>query len=259
MFPQNLSYTKKKLVMNRIKALCFVIGFGLAIYYVFRWGINLFKSPELKRDLNTIFLFTIGFIWYPINTWIVSRLDESSASIGKNIQYAKRGAEGEDLLFRELRNLLGSDYYIKQNFILPGKSFDIDAVVIGPKGFILFEVKNYSNKLIFSKDRAFYVKEGDMDQQRFAIDEFKDPRAQVLKQSHSFARYLYSLGYKNVPVRKALVIVNKDLVTIEGDGSNIFGAYVVQGIGELKKFIDSLYIDERFTPAVCKKLNDILK
>lgn len=55
-----------------------------------------------------------------------------------------QGIAGEEAFVAELRKHLNSDWKLFRNIDLPDRSGDLDAVLVGPKGIYLFEIKAYN-------------------------------------------------------------------------------------------------------------------
>jgi len=79
--------------------------------------------------------------------------------IDRKIGISMAGHEGEQKVFKELSNILDDRYTVYPNYIIPGHKFDLDFLIVGPKGLIVVEVKNFSNATVFSENEAVSVKD----------------------------------------------------------------------------------------------------
>ena len=64
------------------------------------------------------------------------------------------GAAGEDALARVLGNGLGDEYTLYRN-LRPGVGGDLDAVLLGPAGLVLLEIKAYRGAFVLFGDRWY--------------------------------------------------------------------------------------------------------
>jgi len=163
--------------------------------------------------------------------------------------------EGEDTVENKLREMLDERYRILRNFKIPGREFDIDFVIVGPKGLILLEVKNYTEKMIISEEFATIIKKTGYRTQTIRLDGKKDPRRQVLYHSVILNQYVKDLGFPNVAVRgKALVFV-ENMAVLKGDP----GVYIVSGVENLDSFLDAIPDDKSFDEEVSCKVCEALE
>lgn len=117
---------------------------GLFLIYVFfildiSLLIFLWKFPELHLLKATLAIAMIGvYIWFnkPINEEIRLRWNY------------KDGLNGELAVQRILLNLPDS-YCVFANVVIPGKTFNIDFIVVGPTGIFSIEVKSHKGKISF--------------------------------------------------------------------------------------------------------------
>lgn len=66
-----------------------------------------------------------------------------------------KGVEGERKAAAFLDPLLEAGYVVLYNRLIPGQQGDIDAIVIGPTGVFVLEIKNWSGKVAVRNDRVF--------------------------------------------------------------------------------------------------------
>lgn len=249
------SFSKKQIKKHKIKKYSvFISVFLTAIVLLY------FCYKSLSNDLNRlnpivllqVFSMIAGVFLYVIVKWLLKKLDNYIDNIDINLGVAMAGDDGEVQVFEELKKVLDDNYTVYPNYIIPGHKFDLDFLIVGPKGLIVVEVKNFSNATFFSEDEAMIIKQSDSvyKQEVTKLVGSSDPRNKIETHCKTLSSYLSYLEFNNINVRKVLVFA-KDHVKIEGK-SNI---YIVKKIYELNKYFDSLYLDDRFTPDFCEEIN----
>jgi hypothetical protein len=162
------------------------------------------------------------------------------------------GQEGEIGVFSELDKLLGSEYKLFKNLIFKnrGYQFDIDAVIVGPKGIILFEIKNYAYPLVFNGQEIYYQ----IGNSLVPMPSSWDPRVELIKHFREFKKYLFANGFDNISINKAVVFLKKYSARYQDPG-----VYLISGVDDIVNYLETLPTDARFTPEFCEKLNSVLK
>jgi hypothetical protein len=118
-----------------------IIGFflALAIYIdLDAWNIhNMPPSRQTELFIAAFWTF-FGFFIYWLTKKIISRwLDPYFDKLFEEIKNVEQGEEGEDGICAELVRMLDKDNYtIHRNFRIPARKYDIDAIVVGPKGIM---------------------------------------------------------------------------------------------------------------------------
>lgn len=105
-------------------------------------GIGLVFLSLLIGIVTTMFLPDLRALpWLVLGmTYGIAKIIERFRKQEENLV---KGIEGEEAFVTELRKHLDSDWVLFRNIELPDRSGDIDAVLVGPKGIYLFEVKAY--------------------------------------------------------------------------------------------------------------------
>lgn len=105
-------------------------------------GIGLVLSSLLISIMTVIFLPDLCAL-----PWLILSMAYGIAKIRERFREQEenliKGIEGEEAFVAELRKHLDSDWVLFRNIDLPDRSGDIDAVLVGPKGIYLFEIKAY--------------------------------------------------------------------------------------------------------------------
>lgn len=252
------SFSKKQIKKHRIKKYSvFISVFLIVIVLLYFCYKSLSNDPNRFNPIVLIQVFSmiVGALLYVLFKWLFGKLDTYIDNIDINLGVAMAGDKGEVMVFEELKKVLDDNYTVYPNYIIPGHKFDLDFLIVGPKGLVVVEVKNFSNATFFSEDKAMIIKQSDSayKQETTKLVGSSDPRNKIETHCKTLSNYLSYLEFNNINVKKVLVFA-KDHVTIEGK-SNI---YIVKKIYELCKYFESLYPDDRFTPEFCKEVNEKL-
>lgn len=250
------SYSKKQIRKHRITKYSVVGALILLFITFFLYSIQpLINGTKLinVNSLLIIFSMTLGAVASLVSLWLFRKIDSFLNKTDIKIGIAMAGDKGEMMVFEELNKVLNENYTVYPNYIIPGHKFDLDFLIVGPKGLIVVEVKNFSNATFFSEDKALSIKEAGFKKEVTKLVGSSDPRTRIDTHCKVLNNYLNYLDFNNINIRKVLVFA-KDHVTIEGK-SNI---YIVKKIYELGKYFESLYEDEKFTPEYCEEVNNKL-
>ncbi len=245
-----MRYTKKIIWINRLKIFIpfIIVLFFIGIYI----GYISNESPyKLGLGLSGSILFILGFFYYPLNNKIVNKLDRIDDKFFNNIKNAELGIKGEELMFFELEKILPIGYTLYKNFIIPGRKFDINALIVGPKGVIILEVKNLLNNLEIFDNRIFYSIDG----QRFPMPINIDPRFEADEHCEKLKQFFNKNNINNLIINKAVVFTRNGLIHINSKKTWI---YLINGVENINKYFTSLTVDQQFTTEFCAKINSVL-
>lgn len=247
-----MTYMQKKWFKNS----AIIIGFciALSVYII----VEAWKIHQLPPSVQTIILFCLALIVFGMFLGSISDkifvrwLDPLADKVFDEISRLEKGEEGENGVCGELNRILDlSKYTIHRNFAIPGKKFDIDAIVVGPKGVIVLEIKNYTKRMAFDGDKAM-VETGNSFRR---ILPKTDPRNEVEHYSGELNKYFNANGLRGLPIRKAIAFLKKDTAIIL---SHKVRVYIISGPDELDKYIATTPDDPQFTPEFCEKINNVL-
>src|ERR1035437_4094597 len=226
---KKITYSKKLYLIAQLKFLAVLLVFIIILVLDFRYGIG--RANFTIKTFEMLFVLLLGFSFYPVVMSAKRRLDKFEDKILDDADSARLGFEGENTVAEWLKQILPKDkYFVLPNFVLPGHRFDIDFIVIGPKGVIILEVKNYTGQFQFSDDEYFQIKNG----QKNVLPPSFDPRDEARRHAYYLRKYFELNGYNNVRILKAVVFVNANRMSIDGNT----GVYVAGGFDSLKKFLD---------------------
>ncbi|MDD4901730.1 MAG: nuclease-related domain-containing protein [Patescibacteria group bacterium] len=247
------SYSESQLRKNRIIKYSALVTLLVIFIVLIKYAILPIFQPKVWMNANSwviLILIVLGAITgiaaLAMSKWLESFFDK----VNYNISISAAGDEGEKKVYDELRKVLDDKYTVYPNYIIPGHKFDLDFLIVGPKGLIVMEVKNFSNSTVFSEDKALSVKESGYKKEVTKLVGSSDPRNKIDIHCKVMNSYLNYLNFDNIKIRKVLVFA-KDHITIEGKSK----IYIVKKINELGQYFDSLYRDERFTPEFCEEIN----
>lgn len=256
-----LSFAKKKVVINKMKILA-ILGF-LLMFLPFDvwWFLSRpldFKQWATTTPLSFVFLLPILIlvVWgiYKVENWIEKKIDAKIDIYVRNWKVAEKGDKGEELVYKELYKLLNSEQsIIYRNLTLPSMTSDMDIVVVGLKGVILFEVKNKDTVDSYTATKSFY-----MSRWNRLIKKYLDLRDIVKWRAVQLEKYLAEKGVDNIKVRKVILYVNPHSVEIQEYGDNKNHVYIVQGLDKLKVYLATSRADEDFTLELFSKVKSIL-
>jgi hypothetical protein len=253
---KNISYSQTQIKRNVTKK--YIIFSVILIFSVVLLKYSFYSLTKSRGWLDEKFIsLIIGLIFGIFVGLIIPRLSNKLDSffdkIDLEINIAKAGDKGEKLIYEELDKILDDNYTVYPNYIIPGHKFDLDFLIIGPKGVIVMEVKNFSNSTLFSEDQVLSIKDSNDSQYKKEVTKLvgrADPRVKINSHCKVLHDYLNYLHIPNINIKKVLVFT-KDHVIIEGKP----GIYIVKKIYELNKYFNDLYVDGRFTTEFCDEMN----
>ena len=157
------------------------------------------------------------------------------------------GSEGEERVKHQLR-YLGSEYRIWNGVHLEydGLSNEFDHIIIGPKGIIHIETKNYSGELRFNSfgiEQTKYDSDGNVIEQK-NID---DPTGQITMHEMLLERVLQNNGVKDCPLKSVLCIANPRAI-INGNPANskILVCKDSMLLHHIKELPEVIFYDEQY-------------
>lgn len=206
--------------------------------------------------------FVSGFLYFPIHERLQKVVDAKVDPIyGKYYEDAlisdrdgaKQGMDGETIVFdwldqsldKERWRVLKNEKFIGAN----GNKFDIDAVVIGPKGVFVFEIKNSSYDFLFTtEDCAVLV--GD----QYCIYSGVDPRIQVGRNAETIERLLKKKGLSEIKVKRAVVFARANSMRFLGKPV----VYLIDNKEDLKKYLLEQNDDYSLTLELCESIKNTI-
>lgn len=259
----NLSFAKKTYIVNAAKfwtitaLVLLLLVLDIVWLVVRRKTVNFhifLTAPPLVAIIAGLIILAIAVLFSWVMIEMDKRLDAKMDGYLKNYENAHKGDDGEVLVHKSLSQWLNPEHYkIFPNYKIPGVKADFDFVVVGQRGVILIEVKNYDTHNIFTYDKAYYQSpEG-------RLVKLWDIREVVKWRAEKLERYLAEHGLDNIRVRKVVLFVNPKSVEIQGDWQNKYKVYIAQGIPALGDYLSGQQPSRKFTAGyilqICKALN----
>jgi hypothetical protein len=127
----------------------------------------------------------------------------------------KKGREGEEYIVQRAMTILDGNWTIFRNFVMPGRTGDIDIVLAGPGGVWVFEVKNWNAKTGLTFGRGWNHK-------RVAAS---NPRSQAMSNAHCLKELLDRRRCEVPWVQAVLVFVGegRDHFAASSDALRVWG------------------------------------
>ena len=178
----------QKVIEDKIDAnlVGFVTAFGLMSY---AWFTYFFKIPPLTSAVITS-LFALG-----VTVYTVFKIKAARAEL----KQLRQGRDGERIVAEQLDALKEQGFHVIHD--LTGDGFNIDHVVVSPKGIFTVETKTYSKP---KKGNAKIIYDGET----VTVGSFtpeRDPIAQAKHQAGWLRRHLKESTGQDFPVRPVVV------------------------------------------------------
>jgi len=245
----SITHSKKLYLIAQLKFWGIFCTLILFLFLDIKYGIG--KVNITFRILELFFAFLFGFIFYPVFSLVLKKTDKIADKLLDDADAARRGFEGENTVAGWLKQLLPQDSYrVLRNVKLSGHKFDIDFIVIGPKGVIMLEVKNFTEQRCFSEDEYFQVKNS----RKHVLPLKDDPREEVRYHLYYLRKQFESKMPDRVRISKAVVFLNENDVIFEGNP----GIYIANGFDSLKRFIEGVSEDSKYDDSFYRKIENIL-
>jgi hypothetical protein len=182
--------------------------------------------PKIFIILGLIILiFVLGFIlpfkisvlkpyWWIMMLLAVSiipPLINAAQSLQEDLEFFKYGKEGENKVLQILEESLDDNFTYITNYVIPNTRIgDIDGLLIGPKGIIILEIKNYAGIFRISGRDIYRKLRGNV----FKLYK-KNPFKQIKKQKEYLDKFLHEKGI-NMKITPIVVLVYGKIETITG-------------------------------------------
>lgn len=154
-------------------------------------------SPSMRRRLRA-------------NRHKREALLEQAASHQMEAENWAKGREGEDNLARTLGDQLSDEYILLRNYTPPGpwsSGGDIDAVLLGPRGVIVFEVKAWTGDYL-ARGPNWFWRPGPFGAWEPALS---NPTRQALRNADRVKYTLQAARLGQVQVRGMVAVASRDM------------------------------------------------
>jgi len=173
----------------------------------------------------------------------------ASFLLAKGARYFQ-GEWGEGSVSRFLSRILDDRYTLIRNLQIAKSQPDLDAVLVGPSGVLVMEIKNYSPKYSYRCEGSdwFWRKPG----KRYRRKE-ESPTKQAIINTSYLKTYLSHHGIRDIPIETVVVITNpKAKFYVKKPHRPIFHPK------ELGEHIQSL-AEEPLDDTICDSIVNLLK
>ncbi len=255
-----LSFSKRQIIKNALIIIVTILALGFLSYLALNWSIRDIVSRKLWLDEKA----TIGAIGILLGvlitlgeTKLLHKLDDLLDRAKYNLQNALKGNLGEEKAFKRLLEMLGSSYRLYRNFKIPGKRFDIDAIVVGPKGIITIEVKNLSGEYRFIESEVYKISRyPDGNTCYCQLGRWKSPVREAAYHNEALEEWLMKNDFSQIKVKGAILMVGDRYKIEKIEKPEV---YIITSADGIKRYFDDTFEDSRFTPEFCAKLNELLE
>ncbi len=120
--------------------------------------VNGTPAPSLLTAIVAIliFVFLLFLLW-----GFLKILDLIMNHLDKRIKHHRKGEEGEQRVVDVIQQVLDGEWWLFRNILIPGRNkADLDAILVGPTGIWVLEIKNFSNNHRNIGERWQYEKNG---------------------------------------------------------------------------------------------------
>ncbi len=132
------------------------ILFGASLTLSIVWAVGIFTKKQLNQTGKSIsdlvasptgvITFIIIIVFFASLLWLTSFLtDKVMERIDRQKENYRKGEEGENKVVEIMARTLDGNWSLFRNILLPGrKKTDLDAVLVGPSGIWVLEVKTFT-------------------------------------------------------------------------------------------------------------------
>ncbi|MFA5031010.1 MAG: nuclease-related domain-containing protein [Patescibacteria group bacterium] len=182
---------------------------------VFTIGSALFGFlKNFKINTTIVGLIVLIILWAPL-FWLVLRMYKKYLSESDKYH---RGRKGEGAIWYELQKL-NNQYHVYQDAVIKGNQWNIDFIVLGPKGLFVVEVKSHTGNITYANNTLL------LNGKPFE----KDFLSQIKKQETGLSKFLKSQLGKDIKIQPVIVFSHKWATMHFGmNPVSNSGVYVVQ-------------------------------
>ena len=211
--------------------------------YLQRMGL-LYTLLGLSIGLVSLFICSLGLFWVALVPFFLG-----SFLLARGLRYFQ-GVRGEGAVSRFLSRILDDRYTLIRNLQIPKSQADLDAVLVGPSGVLVMEIKNYSPKYSYRCEGSdwFWRKPG----KRYSRMK-ESPTKQAIINTGYLKTYLSQHGIHGIPIETVVVITNpKAKFYVKKPHRPIFH------LKELGEHVQSL-TEESLDNTMCSSIVNLLK
>jgi hypothetical protein len=235
-----LSYSQKQILVNSIKIAVIILIFLIIVIGGLIWSTHSLITG--KQWLNPQFitgsvLLLFGFFAGVLELTFLEKLESSLDRIIRSLKNGLKGHRGEQATIQKLQQVLGDQYRVYPNFKIPGRKFDIDMLILGPKGVITLEVKNYGGEYKFSGNDTYQITRYHNGNINYCwLNERENPIKEAQRHNAILGEWLVQNGYRDIKPWGALLMVgDAKIASLEKPA-----IYVITKLERLRDYIENL-------------------
>ena len=225
--PERSFSERKQLVYSFLQGVFLGIFFAAAVAVTINQIMHLTSSetkplPQLITTLIatpsgilvTAIMSLLVFGGFKLTMYLVDWVIEG---LEKQINNHRLGQEGEDDVIERIRPLLDGNWYLFRNLVLPGlNKSDIDAVLIGPPGLWVLEIKTFNGKYRVIDDQWQYQKSNTWKPVK------SNPTRQAVNNAVRLSEFLKSNNIKEWVTPVVVWASHESSLTIQNSTTNIW-------------------------------------
>lgn len=129
----------------------------------FLWGLSFAKDLHLKW-ISALVTILLGGVLFAMN----HKFDAIMEKRAREAQNWRRGFEGERVVSDILANELPNTYHVFNDVRFPGRSANIDHLVVGPSGVFVLNTKNWRGTVDWAQDGKSLLLNGEPEKRNSA-------------------------------------------------------------------------------------------
>ncbi|MFA6365179.1 MAG: nuclease-related domain-containing protein [Candidatus Paceibacterota bacterium] len=255
-----LSFSKKQIIKNFLRIILVLGGLSVVAYFALNWSVRGIISRKLWLDEKIIFATIatlIGVLMATIEIKLLNIISDFFDRAVYDLRNAIKGNQGEKKAFDRLLEMLGSSYQLYRNVKISDRKFDIDAVIVGPKGIIAIEIKNLSGEYRFVESGVYKISRyPDGNVCYCELGKWKSPAKEAIRHGRALEEWLMRNDFNQIKVRNAILMVGDSYKMEKIEKPEV---YVIDGADGIEKYFVDTFEDSRFTPEFCAKLNQLFE
>ena len=136
--------------------------FGGGLLFMFACGVFLglsFSRGAVLQGIAAVCTLTLLGIMF----WLKKKVDSRIEKDIREVRYWRRGAEGEKVIAGVLETELSDKYHVFNDVCFPGRTSNIDHIVVGPSGVFVLNTKNWRGTVAWDGDGKTLLWNGEPD------------------------------------------------------------------------------------------------
>ncbi len=157
--------TKQQDMLAAIVAVGFVFALGMGAL----WGLSFSKNWPTQWISVAALLVLVGLFFF-----LRKKIDRNLEARLRSARAWRRGAEGERVVAELLETELPDGYHVFNDVRFPGRTANIDHLVVGPSGVFVLNTKNWRGTVGWAEDGKTLLWNGEPEKKNSASAAFND-------------------------------------------------------------------------------------